>query len=267
MKIPTGIVHNIYDIYDERKVRSHMDTDSVGYRSLQHIEFPKPTGINVNMMPIDMYDAKSIPDNLKQYNTMIWFSCRYRKVNFFDINRIVYLTVHEELIPVGSSQRRPGVHIEQPNNILSGGNIITDQNSETYRSLAWGLGCWGIDEIPVDGIVMATNTERSCRIWDMTIKNPQDLTDKHGGLENCKKYFGDGDYLPANNLVWFTDRTPHESLPLEAPKDDPKATHVYRQFFRVVIGDISVWFSKHNTPNPTGTLPNAPIVDVDKFAT
>ena len=266
MKIPDGIVRIIYNMMNERKVRSHIDTESVGYRPLRKIDFPKPTGINVNMMPIDIYDPKSLPENLKQYSLMLWFSCRHRVADCNKLKHIVYLTVHEELIPVGLSQRRPGVHIEQPNNILSGGNVITDQDSKTYKNLAWGLGCWGVDEIPVDGIVMATNVERSCRIWDMTITNPQDLTDKHGGLEECREYFGDGDYLPTDTLVWFTDRTPHESLPLEAPKDDPKATHVYRQFFRVVIGDISVWFSKHNTPNPTGTLPNAPIVDVDKFA-
>ena len=266
MKVPDGLVRNIYDIIHERNVRSHMDTESVGCRLINRMDFPKPTGINVNMMPVDFYNlSKSLPDNLKQYQTMMCFACRHKTPDYNKSRWIVYLTVHEELVPVGTSHRRPGLHIEQPNNILKGGEIIN--GGEAYLNLAWGLGTWVGDGIPSDGIIMASNVENSCRIWNMTITNPQNLTDKHGGLEECRKYLGDGQYVPENTLVWLTDRTPHESLPLEAPKDDPKATHVYRQFFRVVLGDISVWFSKHNTVNPMGTMPDAQIIDIDKFAT
>ena len=49
----------------------------------------------------------------------------------------------------------------------------------------------------------------------------------------------------------MTDRTPHASLPLCAQDDDPAATHVFRQFFGLVAGPVSVWYAEHNTSNPT----------------
>ena len=32
-----------------------------------------------------------------------------------------------------------------------------------------------------------------------------------------------------------------------------------------VVGYVGVWWSKHSTPNPLGTKPACPIVDLDKF--
>jgi hypothetical protein len=64
----------------------------------------------------------------------------------------------------------------------------------------------------------------------------------------------------AGELVWITDRTPHESLPIT---DLSKR----RQFFRLVVGEISYWFADHSTSNPTGfELPsNVPIFRGNKF--
>lgn len=122
MKIPDGIVCNIYDILYERRVRAHMDTESVGYRSMHRIDFPEPKGININMMPIDMWNLReSLPENLQQYNTMIWYSGRHLVYDMEKFKKIAYLTVHEEIVPVGKSHRRPGVHVEQPNNVIHGG--------------------------------------------------------------------------------------------------------------------------------------------------
>jgi hypothetical protein len=84
------------------------------------------------------------------------------------------------------------------------------------------------------------------------------------------EWFKDIVILTHTECALFTrrwgDRTPHESLPVKAPENDPMATHAYRQFFRLVVGSISVWYSKHNTPNPLGMLPDAPISNEDKFA-
>ena len=54
--------------------------------------------------------------------------------------------------------------------------------------------------------------------------------------------------LRENMMYWLTDRTPHESLPL---RED-----TYRQYFRVVTSEVSVWFEEHSTPNPLGVLPD-----------
>ena len=60
-----------------------------------------------------------------------------------------------------------------------------------------------------------------------------------------------------NRLYWLTDRTPHESLPLEKTQR--------RQFFRLVSSEVSVWYSKHSTPNPLGVKADCKIVNRDKF--
>lgn len=55
-------------------------------------------------------------------------------------------------------------------------------------------------------------------------------------------------------------RTPHESLPLK------RAAH--RQFFRLVVGKIDVWYARHSTPNPACPVPDdVHISHVSKFET
>jgi len=49
----------------------------------------------------------------------------------------------------------------------------------------------------------------------------------------------------------MTDKTPHESLPIRSADDKI----VYRQYFRLVVGDISAWFADHSTVNPMGIVP------------
>lgn len=225
------------------------------------------------MMPIRLGSGvfNSLPDNCKQYKRFIWDYCN-AKYWFYDENSmptpravIGYLTIQEGLVPVGQAQRRPGLHIERPAGIKSGG-LWHEANSKEYQNIAWGLGAWGEDGLPEGGIFMASTVANSCAIWDVLINKPEEVTDKHGGLENMRHLLGTPRKLDANEMCWFTDRTPHESLPIEPPTDDPTATHVYRQFFRLVVGPISAWYSKHNTPNPLGIEPDAPISDDDKFA-
>jgi len=63
--------------------------------------------------------------------------------------------------------------------------------------------------------------------------------------------------LQANELIWMTDRTPHESVPLEIAQP--------RQFFRLVTGGIDTWYAAHSTANPLGVEPEATVVGFDKF--
>ena len=56
-------------------------------------------------------------------------------------------------------------------------------------------------------------------------------------------------------------RTPHESLPLR------EAT--FRQFFRIVTSNVSLWYRDHSTPNPLGVEPDPEITRTvvgDKFS-
>ena len=70
---------------------------------------------------------------------------------------------------------------------------------------------------------------------------------------------GKGESLDAGEVVWMTDCTPHESLPLKAGTS--------RQYFRLVTSDVSVWYADHSTPNPLGIVPEeeVKIVHGNKF--
>merc|ERR1719317_650071 len=53
--------------------------------------------------------------------------------------------------------------------------------------------------------------------------------------------------MKPNHLYWLTERTPHECLPL--------TRRTFRQFFRVVSSDVSIWFECSSTKNPLGITP------------
>ena len=63
----------------------------------------------------------------------------------------------------------------------------------------------------------------------------------------------------SGKMVWITDCTLHESLPLKAGTS--------RQYFRLVTSEVSVWYADHSTPNPLGIKPpeNVKIVHGNKF--
>ena len=237
------------------------------------VAFPPPTGIQINMMPIRLFHPDTFPENIRAYTRMILrcacHSSQCMMTRTSENNQVVYLTIHESRVPVGESQRRQGLHIERPGICAMGGHTLSpdpdpDTNDRSlYRHICWGSGYYSMDNIPIDGIFMASTVSNSCQIWPCQITNPHEVSDAHGGIEPMRTELGELFKIPKNQLVWFTDTTPHEALPVESETGE---THVYRQFFRLVMGKISVWYSKHNTPNPLGVLPDAPISDVDKFA-
>jgi hypothetical protein len=274
-----GNVNSFYENHIDRKSTSTLIGTGKAVR--RNFTFPTPKGINVNMMPIKLFDYSTIPDFCKPYQEMIrncivapWdYGTEEPRVGRTMRDRVAYLTIHESHVPAGQSQRRPGLHIERPAAISISGRHVKyvpydefanpflglpqqHQPSE-YQCLAWGMGgC--VDGLPVDGIYIASNVANSSSIWPVSVVDPQEVTDVYGGVEHMRDYLGPGRVLGANEMCWMTDCVPHESLPLEEDS--------YRQFFRLVVGRISVWYSKHNTPNPLGVLPDAPISDVDKFA-
>ena len=272
--------NKIFDEVSSCHYRKHIDVTSVSHLrdgSLMKspflrdkpLKFPKPRDLDINMMPVKLFDDSTWPVNCKPYMRVLRSHCPMAYAYL-----TTYLTVQECLVPVGSCQRREGLHIERPGRcgearVVQKPSLDDHEkyyNSE-YHGICWGLGyCdYGLD-LPVDGIYFASNIADSSRVFDALIVSPENVTDKHGGIEPMRPYLGEGHKLKANELCWITDRTPHETLPVQAPEDDPTATHVYRQFVRLVAGKISVWHSKHNTPNPTGLQPDAPISDEDKFS-
>lgn len=195
-------------------------------RRLSKITFPRPRGLNFNMMPFKIKNIKTLPKSLRPYYPIIQQCC--------DRDEFGYLSVQESWVLEGETQRRPGPH------------------TDGFKDSRWGGG-WGCGE-KNGGIYLASNVPFSCRIWPIIVENP-------GHLGDCSSIkLGKSIFQEANTLYWITDRTPHESMQLS------KLT--YRQWFRLVIGGgrVSVWYAKHNTPNPLGIKPDCKITYEDKFS-
>ena len=84
-----------------------------------------------------------------------------------------------------------------------------------------------------------------------------------GNIEHLRHLLPDDlrQTLKANRMYWMTDRTPHESLPVKEV--------TYRQFFRLVMSEVSLWYEDHSTPNPKGVKPDPKITKIvkgNKFA-
>ena len=63
-------------------------------------------------------------------------------------------------------------------------------------------------------------------------------------------------------LLFAIVRTPHESLPVPQ--------RAFRQFFRLVTANVSLWYKDHSTANPLGVKPDPRTTHVvvgDKFST
>lgn len=271
------VLSEIFKHYDAELCAEHVESSTQSFKIIGRLPFPAPRGRCVNMMPVDLWHLEStLPADLHDYIPLIR-ACPVLLYSFddFDANgfrvkerkqRIVYLTVHEtETVPAGTTQRRSGLHIERPGSsrITNGWLCNREADPSKHRELCWGLGCCiskdGNTDMPVDGIYMASTVAGSSAVYSALIKEPEAVTDAHGALpEVMRTHLGEPYTLNARELCWMTDRTPHEALP--QPSTGP------RQFFRLVAGPISVWYSRHNTPNPLGVQPEAPISDEDKFA-
>ena len=239
--------------------------------------FPKATDININMMPYiskgnDFEDYK-LPPYLKPYAELIYFCGTNTNGPLYDSEndkgKIFYLTIQEGWVEPNESQRRPGIHTDNPGNIAiknSGKYAVSAEGAgeygKNYYEHHWGNGVIMSADCHFGGIYMASNIPNSCRAWNCKIEKDQnngsDVIGEHGSCEHLKEFLpNDNEVLmKANTLYWITDRTPHESLPL--------TKRTYRQFFRVVTENVSLWFADHSTPNPYGVLPDRNITKIVK---
>jgi len=225
------------------------------FRSLGHVEFPEFRGVNVNMLPFIMGNPDSLPEEVRQYASLV-DACGLPED---ELGRVGYLSVSESIVAPGSTQRRPGVH------------------TEGHPMLAWGGGAWGggwpSEPSPPPpkpkpskpktkklkqpkkkgaGLYMASTVAATCAVWDQLILEPGEM----GDCEHLRRELGEGRLLQANELVWLTDRTPHEALFLDH--------EVQRQWFRLVTSEVGLWYRDHSTENPL-VAPAAPIVEGNKF--
>lgn len=211
---------------------------------LGKVNFPKPADININMMPFIIGDKNSIPQKYQQYYTLI----EQCQVDPSEYGKVGYLSISESIVAPGTSQRRPGIHTEKPGRL---------KNIECHlgrKQPDWGRGRIVEDKI-IGGIFMASNVTDSCRAWNTHV----DETGHQGSCEHLKDVLKNEHEVrfKENELFWLTDSCPHESLPLN--------NETYRQWFRFVTSEVSLWYSKHSTPNELGISPNCEIIEQPKF--
>eukprot|EP00092_Neocalanus_flemingeri_P001415 GFUD01001511.1.p1 GENE.GFUD01001511.1~~GFUD01001511.1.p1 ORF type:complete len:396 (+),score=91.78 GFUD01001511.1:127-1314(+) len=246
--------------------------------------FPPPADINIEMMPFMVgksFASCKLPESVRPYWGMIkaaltpemnracyhmWPSQALPS----DVGKVNYLTIKESYVEIGTSQRRPGLHVDSPGKVIlkkeDGDNFVNGKgSSQPYRSNGWGRGCAHFidphySEIETNvhimkdggfvlngGIYVASSIPSSCRAWNCSITPA--AVGRLGDIEHMREALpGPGVDLQAGRLYWLSDRTPHESLAL------PKGS--YRQFFRLVTSQVSLWYKDHSTPNPLGVVPD-----------
>ena len=250
-----------------------------GYaRYIHEIRFPEPTGININMMPFIMdtenFEKCQLPGYLEKY-----WKCLIQKcpLGFDELGKIGYLTIQESHVNKGETQRRPGIHTERPGKVkfqqkqeiqntkqscsteTSGEDLTVSENGES--SLSFGTYGWGFGERIIEearlkgGIYMASNASDSCKLYNCEIMNDK-LIGELGDIEHLREFIPQGEVMERDTLYWFTDRTPHEALPLKEGTD--------RQFFRLVTSQVSLWYIDHSTKNPLGIAPDPEITKLVK---
>jgi hypothetical protein len=167
------------------------------------------------------------------------------------------LTIQESYVTANSSQRRGGLHIESPGCFSD--SIFTPANEHP-----WGCGALFGCDVYDGGIYIASNRSDTTKVWDALVDSSvPGIVDKGGGCEYLRPWLNEGTALEANELIWMTDRTPHEAL---AQKEDG-----HRQFFRLVIGgrdgnNVRHWYKDHSTLNPLVPLPDhVTVITGNKF--
>jgi hypothetical protein len=266
LTIPAAQVGNLYGgaiikITTPRSFRGEFDSfvnidpedsrDCVAFTTCGDVTFPPSRNINVNMMPFIYGDMSSLPAELRAYESLIDMC----PINESEKGKVCYLTVHESFVDPDNAQRRQGLHIEAPGTVIEEAPGFTPAHEHQ-----WGCGVFFSEDEYDGGIYMASSVGSTSRVFDALVDHRiPGIVDVHGGCEHLRRILGHkGATLNANELIWMTDRTPHEALPQETAGE--------RQYFRLVTSQVSHWFAKHSTPNPKVPLPDDVIVvDESKF--
>lgn len=223
--------------------------------------FPKPSDLKVNMMPFIMGSKDSLPANVQQY----WPLVEACELSEAEKLKVGYLTITESTVAPGTTQRVPGLHIDAPGLELS--NTCARGKGKVLKAAQHGGGFGGggtfFEESDyreglelTGGMYLASTVGGSCRVWPATVTNHAGVVGPLGDAEHFRPLLGGGHELAAGELVWLTDRTPHESLPSTSREPE------YRQFFHLTTSNLSFWYSAHNTKNPLGIEPPATVTVV-----
>ena len=233
---------------------------------------PRPTGVQVNMMPFlggFRFEDTRLPPYLKPYWEALWGAETKASIRFRQASRkrkpedVYYLSVHETQVVEGEHQRRPGLHTDFSGRL--GADALRPRGEGEFKDYN-AIHSWGWSHGYLEGgIFMVSNMDDTCAAWNCAIDvdgTDEDIVGRGGDIEHLRGLLPTDArvVMKANHLYWITDRTPHETLP--APRDG------WRQWVRVVTKGVGAWFQDHSTPNPNGVVPDPAITCVlagDKF--
>ncbi|KAH9157562.1 hypothetical protein AeRB84_000604 [Aphanomyces euteiches] len=156
------------------------------------------------MMPFIMGDPMALPQSCRRYQPLIEECLGYN-----DRGDIGYLTMHEGWL-------------------VEGLTLSTDFASH------WGGG-YLTGNILHGGIFMASTAANSCSVWNVYVDDSHQVRGPFGDVEHLRSVLDENVHgyreLEANELIWMTDATPHESLPVRE--------RTFRQFFRLVTNNLT----------------------------
>ena len=155
--------------------------------------FPPPTDININMMPFIVgltFEKSKLPEFVRPYWPMIeaclypemersWNQMWPNKWGASEIGNVNFLTIQEGWVEAGTSQRRPGLHVDSPGRVKikyedDGTAVKGEGSSRPYRGHPWGDGCAhrGEDNVIIlqGGIYLASSTPSSSRAWNCRVE-------------------------------------------------------------------------------------------------
>jgi len=158
------------------------------------------TELYVNMMPIDLFDVNSLPPPCVGYWPLIK-ECK-RVIDLYqnagERLLIAYLTIDERAVRTGTSQRRPGLHVESPG-VMPLIQSSEDPSEASYAIQSssgafvpgaehhWGEGLMIRDEYFEGGIFMASNIADTTAVWNCTINDEDgEFIGAHGDIEHFR---------------------------------------------------------------------------------
>jgi hypothetical protein len=138
--LPSEIILNIYGLI-RKWWRSHIQTDGVFASVVSRVDFPPPTGIQCNMMPIKMGEVNSIPENMRQgldSPNVQWYFTRIDRIRSYLLFVIdMYDTYDHDMSQLNSST---GLNIYQSNL-----RTVTVVNNQIWHQTPWPYieaKCW-----------------------------------------------------------------------------------------------------------------------------
>ena len=168
-KMPKDLVRVLYGMIVDMR-QSHIVQGEISFidvfKKARPSFFPEYSGISCNMLPfVFSRKEETLPKELHGYLALIDM-CLFG--SGVDQNEVMYLTVHESHVKRGETQRRPGIHIEQPLHKLQG-NATRRQQRLEFAPYGWGGGSYL--GVRTEGIYVATNVAHSSAAWNVEIRD------------------------------------------------------------------------------------------------